>query len=101
MKKQLLYTLCCAALFSCKKKDLPPERMRVWDSVLIFPPGARWDDHTPKPDWWTIQTGSRIEGKPGEKKVVFWKNKLPVGSDWYLEVKEALEVTQKWASRGK
>jgi len=84
-----------------RKKDLPPEKMGVWDSVLIFPPGVKWEDHTPKPEWWTIQTGSRIEEKPGERKVVFWKNKLPVGSDWYLEAREALDVTQKWNRKGK
>jgi hypothetical protein len=84
-----------------KKKDLPPEKMRIWDSVLIFPPGVKWEDHTPKPEWWTIQTGSRIEEKPGERKVVFWRNKLPVGSDWYLEAREALDVTQKWNRRDK
>jgi hypothetical protein len=83
-----------------KKKDLPPEKMRVWDSVLVFPPGVKWEDHSPKPEWWTIQTGSRIEEKPGERKVVFWKNKLPVGSDWYLEAREALDVTQKLSRKG-
>jgi hypothetical protein len=42
-----------------------------------------------------------VEEKPGERKVVFWKNKLPVGSDWYLEAREALDVTNKWNSKGK
>ena len=78
-----------------KKQHLPPEKMRVWDSVMIFPPGVRWGERSPKPDWWTIQTGSRIEEKPGERKVVFWKNKLPVGSDWYDEAREALGVAQR------
>lgn len=84
-----------------KKKGLPPEKVRVWDSVLIFPPGVRWDDHTPKPNWWTIQTGSRIEEKGGETKVVFWKNNLPIGSDWYLEAKEAVDLARNWYSGGK
>lgn len=84
-----------------ERKNLPPEKMRVWDSVLIFPPGARWDEHTPKPDWSTVQTGSRIEEKPGHSKVVFWKNGVPVGSDWYLEAEEAVEVAQGKHSGGK
>jgi hypothetical protein len=49
------------------------------------------------------QTGSRLEEKPGERKVAFWKSdsRLPVGSDWYLEAREALDVTQKWNGKGK
>jgi len=84
-----------------RKKDLQPEKMPLWDSVLVFPPGVRWDERSPKPAWWTRQTGSRVEEEPGKPKVIFWKNKRPVGSDWYLEAREALDVTQKWNTKDK
>ena len=77
-----------------RKKDLQPERMPLWDSVLVFPPGVRWDERSPKPAWWTRQTGSRMEDEPGKPKVIFWKNKLPVGSDWCLEAREAWRVAR-------
>jgi len=82
-----------------KKQHLPPEKIRLWDSVLVFPPGVKWADQSPKPEWWTIQSGSRMEEKPGEKKVVFWKNKVPVASDWYDEAREALRVAQRESAR--
>ena len=82
------------------KRNLPPEKIPLWDSVLVFRPDVRWEDRSPKPSWWTRQTGSRVEEKRGEPKVVFWKNGRPLGSDWYLEAREALEVASaiewKW-----
>ena len=74
------------------REDLPPEKMPMWDAVLIFPPGVKWEDRSPAPIWWTKQTSFSGEEKPGEMTAVFWKNstrQLPVRSDWYLEAREA------------
>jgi hypothetical protein len=79
------------------RKDLSPEKMPMWDAVLVFPPGAKWEERSPAPVWWTKQTSFTGEGKPGEMTAVFWKNstrQLPVRSDWYLEAREAWRVTR-------
>jgi hypothetical protein len=76
------------------RKGLPPEKMPLWDAVLVFPPGAKWDERSPAPAWWTKQTSYSGEEKPGELTAVFWKNsthQVPVRSDWYLEAREALQ----------
>ena len=74
------------------RKDLPPEKTPLWDAVLVYPAGAKWNDRSPTPVWWTKQTSYSGEEKPGEITAVFWKNstrKPPVRSDWYLEAREA------------
>ena len=74
------------------RRDLPPEKMPMWDAVLVFPPGIKWEERSPAPIWWTRQTSFIGEEKPGEMTAVFWKNgtrRLPVWSDWYLEAREA------------
>ena len=84
------------------RKDLPPEKMPMWDAVLIFPPGVKWEERSPAPIWWTRQTGFIGEEKPGELTAVFWKKstrQLPVRSDWYLEAREAWRVALD-ANRG-
>ena len=84
------------------RKDLPPERMPLWDSVLVFPPGAKWEQRSPAPVWWTKQTSYSGEEKPGELTAVFWKNstrQLPVRSDWYLEAREGLRVAEGLAEK--
>lgn len=83
------------------RKDLPPEEMPMWDAVLIFPPGVKWEDRSPAPIWWTKQTSYSGEEKPGELTAVFWKNstrQLPVRSDWYLEAREAWQMANKASS---
>src|SRR5262245_51639859 len=78
------------------RKDLPPEKMPLWDAVLVFPPGVKWEDRSPSPIWWTKQTSFIGEEKPGEMTAVFWKKSTrqpPVKSDWYLEAREAWRVT--------
>lgn len=30
---------------------LPEEEGVIWDSVLLFPPGARWEERPPTPQW--------------------------------------------------
>jgi len=80
------------------QQDLPPEQVPLWDAVLVFPPGVRWNDRSPAPAWWTRQIGFNGEGKPGELTGLFWKNgprRLPVNSDWHLEAREALRVAQQ------
>ena len=77
------------------QRDLPPEKVPLWDAVLVFPPGVRWDERSPAPVCWTRQVGFNGEGKPGELTGVFWKHaphQLPVKSDWHLEAREALRV---------
>jgi len=77
------------------RKDLPPEKMPLWDAVLVFPPGVKWDERSPAPVWWTKQTSYSGEEKPGEITAVCWKNSTrqpPVRSDWYLEAREAWRV---------
>ena len=77
------------------RRDLPPEKMPLWDAVLVFPPGVKWDERSPAPVWWTKQTSYSGEEKPGEMTAVFWKNstrRLPARSDWYLEAREAWRV---------
>ena len=83
------------------RKNLPPEKMPMWDAVLIFPPGVKWENRSPAPIWWTKQTRFIGEEKPGEITAVFWKNSTrqsPVQSDWYLEAREAWQVTQRATS---
>jgi len=80
------------------QQDLQPEQVPLWDAILVFSPGVRWDDRTPAPVWWTRQIGFNGEGKPGELTGLFWKNgthRLPVKSDWHLEAREALGVAQQ------
>ena len=31
------------------QKDLPPEKVPLWDALLVFPPGVRWDERSPAP----------------------------------------------------
>jgi len=79
------------------RKDLPPEKMPLWDAVLVFPPGVKWDERSPAPVWWTRQTSFIGEERSGELTAVFWKNstrQLPVRSDWYLEAHEAWRVAR-------
>jgi outer membrane murein-binding lipoprotein Lpp len=79
------------------RKDLPPEKMPLWDAVLVFPPGVKWDERSPTPVWWTKQTRFIGEERPGELTAMFWKNstrQLPVRSDWYLEAREAWSVAR-------
>ena len=79
------------------RKDLPPEKMPLWDAVLVFPPGVKWNERSPTPFWWTKQTSFNGEEKPGEMTAVFWKNsthQLPVPSDWNLEAREAWRVAR-------
>jgi len=86
------------------RKDLPPEKMPLWDAVLVFPPGMKWEERTPAPVWWTKQTSYSGEEKPGEMTAAFWKNstrQLPVRSDWYLEAREAWRVTRDANNAGK
>lgn len=83
------------------RKNLPPEKMPMWDAVLIFPPGVKWEDHSPAPIWWTKQTSFIGEEKPGEITAVFWKKstrQLPVRSDWYLEAREAWQTARRASS---
>ena len=83
---------------------LPPEKVPLWDAVLVFPPGARWDDRSPAPVWWTRQIGLNGEGRPEERTSLFWKNnprQPAVESDWYLEAHEALGVAQRLSTAGK
>jgi hypothetical protein len=77
------------------RKDMTPEKMPMWDAVLVFPPGVEWGERSPSPIWWTKQTSFIGEEKPGELTAVFWKNstrQLPVQSDWYLEAREGWRV---------
>ena len=77
------------------RKDLPPEEMPLWDAVLVFPSGVKWEERSPAPTWWTKQTSYSGEDKPGEMTATFWKNstrQLPVRSDWYVEAREAWRV---------
>jgi len=79
------------------RKDLTPERMPLWDAVLVFPPGAKWDERSPTPVWWTRQTSFTGEERPGELTALFWKkstHQLPVRSDWYLEAREAWRMAR-------
>jgi hypothetical protein len=79
------------------RKDLPPEKMPLWDAVLVFPPGVKWEERSPAPVWWTKQTSFSGEERPGEMTALFWKNstrQLPVRSDWYLEAREAWRVAR-------
>jgi len=79
------------------RKDLPPEKMPLWDAVVVFPPGVKWGERSPAPVWWTRQTSFSGEEKPGQPTALFWKNstrELPVRSDWFLEAREALRVAQ-------
>src|SRR2546429_855771 len=72
------------------RKDLPPEKMPMWDAVLVFPPGVKWEERSPAPIWWTKQTSFIGEEKPGKMTAVFWKKSTrqpPVNSDWYLEAR--------------
>ncbi|MCI0747275.1 MAG: hypothetical protein L0Y58_17865 [Verrucomicrobia subdivision 3 bacterium] len=83
------------------RKDLPPEKMPMWDAVLVFPPGVKWEGRSPAPIWWTKQTSYSGEEKPGELTAVFWKHstrQLPVRSDWYLEAREAWQMSNKASS---
>jgi len=78
------------------RKDLPPEKMPMWDAVLVFPPGVKWEERSPAPIWWTKQTSFIGEEKPGKMTAVFWKKSTrqpPVNSDWYLEAREAWRVS--------
>ena len=80
------------------RKDLPPEKTPLWDSVLVYPIGANWKDRSPAPVWWTKQTSYSGEEKPGELTAVFSKNstrKPPVRSDWYLEAREAWQMVNE------
>ncbi len=86
------------------RKDLPPEKMPLWDAVLVFPPGVKWEERSPAPIWWTRQTSFIGEEKPGELTAVFWKKstrQLPVRSDWYLEAREAWRAAVDANSAGK
>jgi hypothetical protein len=77
------------------RKDLPPEETPMWDAVLVFPAGVKWEDRSPTPIWWTKQTAYSGEEKPGELTATFWKRstrQLPVRSDWYLEAREAWQA---------
>ena len=83
------------------RKDLPPEKMPMWDALLVFPPGTRWEQRIPAPVWWTKQTSYSGEERPGELTAIFWKNstrQLPVKSDWFLEAREALQVARRLAT---
>lgn len=83
------------------RKDLPPEKMPMWDAILIFPPGVKWEGQSPAPIWWTKQTSYNGEEKLGELTAVFWKNstrQLPVRSNWYLEAREAWQMANKASS---
>jgi hypothetical protein len=85
------------------RKGLPPEKMPMWDAVLVFPPGVKWGERLPVPAWWTKQTGFSGEEKPGELTAIFWKNstrQLPVKSDWFLEAREALQVAERLKTKG-
>src|SRR5438105_15890078 len=69
-----------------------PEEMPLWDSVLVFPRETEWLAQSPKPIWWTKQTGYSGEENPGKITATFWKKSTrqpPVKSDWYLEAREA------------
>ena len=86
------------------RKDLPPEKMPMWDAVLVFPSGVKWEKRSPAPVWWTKQTGYSGEERPGEMTAVFWKNstrQLPVPSDWYLEAREAWQTARGASSNDK
>ncbi len=82
------------------RKESVPEPIRLWDTVLVFPPGVKWEERSPAPAWWTKQTGFSGEETPGQPTALFWKNSTrqpPVRSDWYLEAREALRVVARLA----
>jgi hypothetical protein len=86
-----------------KRKSLPPEKMPMWDALLVFPPGVTWGDRIPVPAWWTKQTSYIGEEKPGVHTALFWKNntrQLPVKSNWFLEAREAFQVTERLTAKG-
>lgn len=86
------------------RKNSPPKETPLWDALLVFPPGVRWDDRSPAPLWWTRQIGFSGEEKPGEPTAEFWKNSTrrpPVQSDWFLEAREALRIAQQSLSKNK
>ena len=87
-----------------RRKNLSPEKMPMWDALLVFPPGTEWGERIPVPAWWTKQTSYIGEEKPGKVTAVFWKNstrQLPVNSDWYSEAHEAFQVANRLAAKSK
>jgi hypothetical protein len=77
------------------QRNLPPEEVPLWDTILVFPPGVQWGDRSPAPVCWSRQIGFNGEAKPGEKPSFFWKSgtrQLPAKSDWHLEVREAINA---------
>jgi len=79
------------------RRNLAPEKMPLWDALLIFPPGATWTERTPAPVWWTRQVGFTGERGAGEPTSLFLKKNTrqpPVKSDWHLEAREALRLVQ-------
>jgi len=84
------------------RKNLPPEKMPLWDALLIFPPSATWAERTPTPIWWTRQVGFTGELGYGQPTSLFLKKSTrqpPVKTDWHLEAREALTITRGTAPK--
>lgn len=67
----------------------------LWDAALFYQPDAEWGDHVPTPARWSKQVGFHGSAAPGEPSGIFLHNSChapPVDSDWYVEVRNAMQA---------
>ena len=71
----------------------PEKEFALWDAFLAYPPDAEWGESVPKPAFWSKQMAFWGSGHDGEPTGTFWRNdckKLPVESDWAIEIRTML-----------
>ncbi len=67
----------------------PLEERPVWDAVLLWHPGAQWEDTSPKPEWAARQVGFFGPSETGEPTGLIWKPGAaqPANTGWFIELR--------------